>query len=71
MQHYKSELTAEQKQLLKVLLRSQPHAQITPEVRRELFCSRSRGDPFLPSLAGGDGGGGMEVDDEEAHENML
>jgi len=54
VQHYKSEVTAEQKEHLKLVLRAQPHPQITPEIRRELFSSRNRGDPFLPPMAGGE-----------------
>lgn len=54
VQHYKSEVTLEQKEQLKAVLRAQSHVQITPEIRRELFSSRSRGDPFLPPMAGGE-----------------
>jgi len=54
VQHYKTELTAEQKDRFKSLLRAHSHAAITPEIRREIFQSRNRGDPFLPSMAGGD-----------------
>ena len=41
-QHYKAEITGEQKESLKALMRAQPHAQITPEIRRELFSARAR-----------------------------
>ena len=43
VQHYKAEITPEQKERLKALLRAQPHAQITPEIRRELLSAASRG----------------------------
>merc|ERR1719247_2301937 len=43
-QHYKAEITTEQKESLKALLRAQPHAQITPEIRRELFSARARNE---------------------------
>merc|ERR1711998_784259 len=43
-QHYKAEITTEQKESLKAVLRAQPHAQITPEIRRELFSARARGE---------------------------
>ena len=49
-----AQLTAEQKDRFKALMRARSHAAITPEIRRELFQSRNRGDPFLPSMAGGD-----------------
>lgn len=44
VQHYKAEITAEQKESIKVVLRAQPHPQITPEIRRELFSARARGE---------------------------
>ena len=34
------------------VLRAQPHAQITPEIRRELLSGRVRGEAYIPSLAG-------------------
>ena len=46
-QHYKAEITTEQKERLKVLLREKPHAQITPEIRRELFSAKTRGDSYV------------------------
>lgn len=49
-----TEVSAEQKEALRLLLRAQPHPKVTPEIRRELFSCRSRGDPYLPHLAGGD-----------------
>ena len=52
-QHYKAELTNEQKERFKMLLRVQEHGLVTPDIRRELFSGRSRGDPYLPPLAGG------------------
>ena len=45
------EVTAEQKEVLKAVLRAQPHAQITPEIRRELFSAKSRGESFVPGHA--------------------
>ena len=53
-QHYKTEVTKEQKARLKTLLRVQAHPMITPEIRRELFSARNRGDPFVPGMAGAD-----------------
>jgi len=44
-------VTAEQKEALRDLLRAQPHPKVTPEIRRELFSSRSRGDPYLAPMA--------------------
>ena len=38
--------------MLKGVLRAQPHAQITPEIRRELFSAKARGEAFIPGLAG-------------------
>lgn len=54
VQHYKAEVTAEQKEQLKGLMRARHHLAITPEIRRELFSSRNRGDPYVPLMAGGD-----------------
>lgn len=62
-QHYKAEISPQQKETLKLLLRAQPHPKITPEIRRELFSGRSRGDPYIPHLAaGGDEGAAMQTD---------
>jgi len=43
-QGYKQDLTVEEKELMKELIKKQQHPQITPEIRRELFFSRSRGE---------------------------
>jgi essential nuclear protein 1 len=43
-QRYKQEITAEQKNKLKLLLRTHSHHIVTGEIRRELFNARSRGD---------------------------
>ena len=42
-QRYKKDITAEQKEQLKLLFKRQQHHQITNEIRRELFSSLSRG----------------------------
>ena len=42
VQRYKQDITVEQKQAFKKLLRIKSHHQITPEIRRELFQSTSR-----------------------------
>lgn len=47
-QRYKMELTMEQKEKLKLLMRVHTHYGVTPEVRRELFSSRNRGDLMEP-----------------------
>lgn len=47
-QRYKMELTMEQKEGLKVLMREHTHHGVTPEIRRELFSARSRGDLMEP-----------------------
>ncbi|KAI0557799.1 Bystin [Gracilaria domingensis] len=47
-QTYKMELTMEQKENLKLLMRIHTHYAITPEIRRELFSSRNRGDVMDP-----------------------
>jgi len=44
-QRYKEDITAEQKQQLKLVMRKHTHAQITPEIRRELFSTKCRGEP--------------------------
>lgn len=43
-QRYKQDITLEQKKELKFLLREKTHHLITPEIRRELFSTKSRGD---------------------------
>lgn len=47
-QRYKSEVTRDQKDKLKGLMRQHTHRLITPEIRRELFSSRSRGEILDP-----------------------
>ena len=44
VQHYKTEITAAQRESLKGLLRAHPHPMVTPEIRRELISGRNRGD---------------------------
>jgi essential nuclear protein 1 len=48
VQRYKQDLTIEEKEGLKELMRKQNHPNVTPEIRRELFSSRSRGDVVPP-----------------------
>jgi len=43
-QRYKKDITAHQKEQLKLLFKRQQHHQITNEIRRELFSSLSRGE---------------------------
>lgn len=45
---YKTEMEARQKDELKVLMRVQTHAKVTPEIRRELFSARCRGEAMDP-----------------------
>lgn len=47
-QRYKTELTVEQKEKLKLLMRVHTHAAVTPEIRRELFSARNRGEYVDP-----------------------
>eukprot|EP01123_Difflugia_compressa_P007751 TRINITY_DN2141_c0_g1_i1.p1 TRINITY_DN2141_c0_g1~~TRINITY_DN2141_c0_g1_i1.p1 ORF type:complete len:449 (+),score=87.20 TRINITY_DN2141_c0_g1_i1:55-1347(+) len=42
-QKYKQDITMDQKQALKLLLREKNHPKITPEIRRELFSTKCRG----------------------------
>lgn len=44
MRRYKSEIRAEDKEVLKRVMRVQYHYQVTPEIHRELEGSRNRGD---------------------------
>jgi len=44
-QRYKEDITAEQKQQLKLLMRKHTHPQVSPEIRRELFSTKCRGEP--------------------------
>jgi len=50
-QRYKQDITADQKQQLKALMRDHQHHLITPEIRRELFSTKSRDDQDLTSAA--------------------
>lgn len=43
-QRYKEEITREDKERLREVLKRHPHHQITPEIRRELFNCRCRGE---------------------------
>lgn len=56
VQHYKGELTTEQKERMKHLMRLQNHRLITAEVRRELFSVPARdavpGLPAAPAAFG-------------------
>lgn len=47
-QRYKMQLTAVQKEALKGLMRIHTHHAVTPEIRRELFSARNRGDVLDP-----------------------
>lgn len=47
-QRYKMELTMEQKERLKHLMRVHMHHAVTAEIRRELFSARNRGDLMDP-----------------------
>ena len=47
-QRYKTELTMQQKEQLKRLMRIHTHHAVTAEIRRELFSSRNRGDLIDP-----------------------
>ncbi|CDF38845.1 unnamed protein product [Chondrus crispus] len=47
-QRYKMDVTMEQKERLKLLMRVHTHYAVTPEIRRELFSSRNRGDLMDP-----------------------
>lgn len=47
-QRYKSQVTMEQKEQLKLLMRMKFHTLVTPEIRRELFSARNRGDTMDP-----------------------
>ena len=51
----KAELTAEQREQLRVLLRAQAHPYITPEIRRELFQQQQQQQPGSGRAAEGDG----------------
>ena len=45
VQRYSSDLTPDQKDSLLDVIRVRPHAQISPEIRRELVSSVVRGEP--------------------------
>ncbi|KAK4048388.1 snoRNA-binding rRNA-processing protein [Microbotryomycetes sp. JL221] len=54
VQRYKQDLTEEQKQALLEVIRSQVHAQITPEIRREIVTGVARGEEFDVEATGMD-----------------
>lgn len=56
VQRYKQDLTIEEKDAMRDLMRKQNHPNVTPEIRRELFASRSRGEEAPPE------GEGMDVE---------
>jgi essential nuclear protein 1 len=47
VQHYKQDLSSEQKDAILELLRVQSHYQITPQIRKELFNSKSRDEEVI------------------------
>jgi essential nuclear protein 1 len=51
-QRYKHDITAAQKEELRVLFKNQFHHLITPEIRRELFSGHSRGEAPQGSMRG-------------------
>jgi len=52
VQHYKQDLSSEQKDALLELLRVQSHYQITPEIRKELLNSKSRDEIVVEGSVG-------------------
>ena len=52
IQHYKAELTSQQHETIKAVLRAQFHPQITPEIRRELVAARARGEAYIAPIGG-------------------
>lgn len=60
VQHYKNDISSEQKEALFALLRKQTHFKITPEIRRELQAARCRDEEA--DDANRDGPGAMAVD---------
>lgn len=48
IQRYKTEMTTEQKEMIKRLVRVHTHHAITAEVRREMFSAKNRGDLLEP-----------------------
>eukprot|EP00753_Platysulcus_tardus_P008456 PLAT1603.1.p2 GENE.PLAT1603.1~~PLAT1603.1.p2 ORF type:complete len:322 (+),score=179.96 PLAT1603.1:151-1116(+) len=53
VQRYKGDLLAEQKEVLKAVMRAQHHYAVTPEVRRELFSAAARGEDDSMDLEDG------------------
>ncbi len=63
VQRYKDDVTDEQKEALKPLLKKHGHHLITPEIRRELFQSRSK-------RAAGSEGTAERMDIDQRHANV-
>lgn len=61
-QHYRDQITEEQRELLLDLLLTHGHVGIGPEVRRELLAGRGRGVPLEPQGPAFDGDDTMLVD---------
>ncbi len=62
VQRYKQDITVEQKNAFRSLLRRKKHHLITPEIRRELFQSASRDE--RDKIAGG------EMDDDDQNDQV-
>lgn len=61
-QHYRDQITEEQRELLLDLLLTHGHSGIGPEVRRELLAGRGRGVPLEQEGPAFDGDDTMLVD---------
>ena len=62
-QHYKSEITSEQKEALKALMRAQPHADHAGDSARAVLCTLTRGPVHGRRCGGhGDGDDGLRPD---------
>jgi len=61
-QRYKQEITLDQKKALKLLLREKNHPKITPEIRRELFSTKSRGEDAAMDVEIDIGGAAEDTD---------
>jgi essential nuclear protein 1 len=49
-QRYATHLAPEQKDALRDIMRTHPHAQITPEIRRELAAAPARGESAADTM---------------------
>jgi hypothetical protein len=70
-QRYKNDISAEQKNVLKEVLRVHSHYMITPEIRRELFALQPNGPGGREMDMGGVGGSARRATTSSRLEQLM